>query len=138
MTVDLLVEFPAHIIYVLTALLLLDYFYLPSKINYTFLDEQGIVWVEFHLKINQEFNSGLESGTYNGGIVKPHNGHWTYFDKSIELKTGDLVHYWIHVNHNGVKYNSEKRQFRVTGKKKVINIFSKRCTDTNFHFRTTF
>lgn len=66
------------------------------------------------MQINKEF-LGLEVGAIQRDIVKAHDGQWTYSDKKMQLKVGDIVYYWIHIVHNNEFYNLVDQKFPVTG-----------------------
>lgn len=87
--------------------------------SFVLADEPGIVWVAFHLKLNDKFH-GLESGDRKD-IARSKNGKWTYEDNKVELKFGDVVYYWVQIVHHpaggkSVDYNLIDQEYQVAGK----------------------
>lgn len=78
-----------------------------------------MVWADIHVKINSKFNSPKDFGPINANIVKAHNGQWTYEDKTLNLKVGDTVYYWIHFVHNQMDYHLLDKEYNVTGKSTI-------------------
>ncbi|KAF7994035.1 hypothetical protein HCN44_011304 [Aphidius gifuensis] len=85
----------------------------PKGIRISIPDEEGISLVAFHVKFNEEF-SGIEAGTIARDILRIKKGRWTYEDFTTELKTGDIVYYWIHVVYDGLGYNLLFQEHHVT------------------------
>lgn len=79
------------------------------------LDENGISLVAYHIRFNEEFD-GLEAGTIAVDIINVRKGRWYYGNRDVQLKFGDVIHYWVHVVYNGLGYNLLNQQHVVTGK----------------------
>lgn len=74
-------------------------------------DEEGIQYVSFHIKFSEEDQYGPRL------IARFHDDNrWTYEDRSIRLIPGDIVYYWVHVRHDGLKYNLYDQQYHVISK----------------------
>lgn len=71
------------------------------------------------MKINEPFEYGLEVGSITVDTIKPIGGQWIYEDKSVKLKVGDVVYYWVNMVHNQVSYNLVNQQYNVSGSKIV-------------------
>ncbi|XP_012226140.1 beta-1,3-glucan-binding protein [Linepithema humile] len=87
----------------------------PAGLRISIPDEPGIHLVAFHVNINEEFDGGLEAGHIAKDILRARNGRWTYQDNHTQLRRGDTVHYWVHVQRDGLGYNRVHQQHRVTG-----------------------
>lgn len=61
----------------------------------------------------------------------------SYKNPSIALKVGDVIHYWIYVQHNYLGYRRESQQWQVKGNLRVLQfIFHRKCNycDDMFYF----
>lgn len=92
------------------------------------LDEEGIKLFAFHAKINEEMN-GREGGTLSRDILKPKNGRWTFIDKSVRLKPGDIIYYWTYVDYfdgeRKLGYPKDDQIFEVKGTLSFSYVISK-------------
>lgn len=68
----------------------------------------------YHIKFNEEFD-GLEAGTIAKDVLIVRQGRWYLGTRDIQLKPGDIIHYWVHVVYNGLGYNLLNQQHLVTG-----------------------
>jgi len=84
----------------------------PVGLRISVPDEQGIKWVAFHVKFNEDFD-GLEAGHIAKDILEVRNGRWTYEDRHTQLKRDDIIYYWINVLHQGQGYNLVGQSYRV-------------------------
>lgn len=62
-------------------------------------DEQGIALFAFHGKINTALKSS-EAGSFSQDIRSATKSRWVFTDNSTLLKPGDILYYWIYVEHN--------------------------------------
>lgn len=53
----------------------------------------------FHGNINKELG-WREAGTYSVDIRKPVDGRWTFYNREVKLKVGDVFYFWTYVLHN--------------------------------------
>lgn len=75
-------------------------------------DIEGMYWVAFHIKYNDEF-FGLESGDRKD-IFNAVNNRWVYEDQTMELKVGDIIYYWVQITYMNLEYNLINQQYQVT------------------------
>ncbi|XP_012226141.1 beta-1,3-glucan-binding protein [Linepithema humile] len=87
--------------------------YHPAGLRMSIPDEPGINLVAFHVNVNRRFN-GLEAGQIAKDILTARNGEWTYQDSHTQVKRGDIIYYWIHVQRHGLGYNLVDQMHRVT------------------------
>lgn len=63
--------------------------------------------------------NGREGGTLSRDILKAKNGRWTYIDKSVKLKPGDVIYYWTYVDYfdgeRKLGYPKDDQMFEVKG-----------------------
>lgn len=48
------------------------------------------------------------------------NDRWTYVNRQIKLEEGDVLHYWIYVQHGVLGYRLENQKFIATGVPNII------------------
>lgn len=74
----------------------------------------GIELVVFHGRCNRALKVN-EPGEIFGEVTAPNaaDGRWTYSNTDKQLVIGDVLHYWIYVQHRGVGYRLEGQQFTV-------------------------
>lgn len=73
----------------------------------------------FHGNINIPFEA-LEAGEMAKDIIRKRGDRWVFEDKSVRLKSGDVIYYWIYVILDGLGYQGLDRSHTVTGK--YINV----------------
>lgn len=62
-----------------------------------------------------------EPGEIHGEISEADkDGRWTYLNEDKQLMIGDVIYYWIYVQHNGVGYRLESQQFEVRDYNKEV------------------
>ncbi|XP_047993512.1 beta-1,3-glucan-binding protein-like [Leguminivora glycinivorella] len=73
------------------------------------IPDDGYTMFSFHGTFNTKMN-GFEAGQWNRDHVRPKNGleKWTFRDKNVKLKIGNVIYYWISVEKNGLLYKSEE------------------------------
>lgn len=64
--------------------------------------------------MNKEIDEDI--GDIFNRVSAPFNGHWMFFDKTIILKKGDMLHYWVGVYHDKVIQKKKLLSYVVTGK----------------------
>ncbi|RZF33475.1 hypothetical protein LSTR_LSTR010131 [Laodelphax striatellus] len=79
-------------------------------------DEEGITLYAFHGRLNEEFEQ-TDEGQFSADVLRPNYlGVWTYYNREIELKTGDVIHYWIYVVKGGVEYERVSLRYEIKDK----------------------
>lgn len=73
----------------------------------------------FHGKINEEI-SQIEPGDFSDDIKTKDDGRLTYYNPNLELKKGDIVHYWYFVQNNQLGYRKDAQKWVVPSKIKFI------------------
>lgn len=67
----------------------------------------------FHGNINRVFY-GTEAGEYNGETRQKIGHEWIFETERYKLKSGDVLHCWIYVQHDKHAYQMQK-QFTFPG-----------------------
>ncbi|KAF2893393.1 hypothetical protein ILUMI_12787 [Ignelater luminosus] len=70
----------------------------PAGITASIPDEEGIVSFTFNGRVNEKM-SGRENGTLSGKVTQALNGHWTFENRNVFVKAGDVIYYWVKVNY---------------------------------------
>lgn len=77
---------------------------------------EGIVLFGFHGSINKEIRA-REQGDFNGETRTKSNGGWWVFEtRRNQLQTGDVLNFWIYVQHNNFGYHLENQRYVYPGK----------------------
>lgn len=79
-------------------------------------DDDGIKLFGFHGSLNVPMN-GMELGQFNEDVLQksPITGRWTYVNKSIKLKPGDILYFWLYVYKHNMAYMKTQQKFIVNG-----------------------
>ena len=80
----------------------------------TTTDERGIVLFAFHGSINKEIRAN-EEGEFHGQTNVKSNGQWSYENKRYQLQRGDVLNFWLYVQHNDFGYKLEDLRFVYPG-----------------------
>lgn len=86
----------------------------PKGLRVTIPDEPGLELFAFHGKVNTEIN-GFDNGDLSADILQSNNGQWVFFDKDVELKSGDIINYWLFVQKSGLGYRRDGERYTVKG-----------------------
>nr|AYK02796.1 microbe binding protein [Manduca sexta] len=87
--------------------------YKPKGFSVSIPDGQNIGLFAFHGNINRGINKN-DVGTIAGEVLKAKNGMWIYEDPELELKVGDVIHYYVFVSINSKGYLKDNLSFTVT------------------------
>lgn len=69
--------------------------------------------VIFHGRTNRVLKVN-EPGEIHGEVTQPDkDGRWTFLDDDKRLVIGDVLNYWIYVQHRGIGYRLESQKFTV-------------------------
>lgn len=79
------------------------------------LDAENVTFFAFHGRLNQELANG-EPGEFSGEIRASEGGKWVYEKSGVDLKIGDMIHYWVFVQHGRLGYRREGANYTITGK----------------------
>lgn len=79
------------------------------------LDERGIVLYAFHGSINKEIRAN-EIGDFHGETRIKSQGVWSYETTRYQLQRGDVLHFWIYVQHENFGYKLENQRYVYPGK----------------------
>lgn len=77
-------------------------------------DFPGIQLFAFHGKRDEKFH-GNEPGDIVGTARKISNDRWKYVNRQTKLEEGDVLHYWIYVQHGVLGYRLENQKYIATG-----------------------
>lgn len=78
------------------------------------LDVRGIVLFAFHGSINKEIQAN-EQGDYHGQTRTKSNGQWSYENTRYKLQRGDVLHFWLYVQHENFGYKLENLRYVYPG-----------------------
>lgn len=59
---------------------------------------------------------GSENGDFHGEARVKSNGWWTYEDNRYQLQRGDVLNFWIYVQHDHFGYRLENQRYVYPGK----------------------
>lgn len=63
--------------------------------------------------------NGRESGQYSRDVTKAKDGRWTFWEPNARVKVGDVIHYWVYVDHNSgdrtLAYVKDDQSYTITG-----------------------
>ena len=77
----------------------------------------------FHAKVNKEIED-LEAGDIAVDIMRTKGGRWSYENRNLKLKIGDVINYWVHVQYNGLGYDRLGLTWTVSRKfNKLLSLF---------------
>ena len=73
----------------------------------------GIELLIFHGRTNRILKEN-EPGEIHGEVTSADkDGRWTFLNQDKQLIIGDVINYWIYVQHNGLGYRLEQQLFKV-------------------------
>lgn len=78
-------------------------------------DDAGIVLFAFHGSINKEIRAN-EYGDFHGETRTKSNGWWTYENHHYQLQQGDVLNFWLYVQHGSFGYRLENLRYNYPGK----------------------
>ncbi|XP_075224691.1 beta-1,3-glucan-binding protein-like [Lycorma delicatula] len=76
----------------------------PKGLRVSIPDHEGITLFAFHGNVNEDFEMGREAGQMAQDVLRKKNGRWTYINRDIRLKNGDILYYWLYVIKDGLGY----------------------------------
>jgi hypothetical protein len=74
----------------------------------------GIQMFAFHGNINKPI-SQVDPGEYSQDYTSPTGNTWSYFNKDLKLKAGDVIHYWVFIQFLKLGYRKDNQVWNVTG-----------------------
>lgn len=77
-------------------------------------DERGIVLFAFHGNINKEIRAN-EEGDFHGQTRTKANGLWSFTTTRYQLQRGDVLNFWLYVQHDNFGYKLEDLRFVYPG-----------------------
>nr|AGK40902.1 GRP6 [Nilaparvata lugens] len=92
----------------------------PKGFRASIPGEKGLTLFAFHGRINEEFEQ-TDEGQFSADVLGPDPiGFWTYTNREVHLKIGDVIHYWIYVVKDGVEYERVSLSYEVKGDLKKL------------------
>jgi hypothetical protein len=73
----------------------------------------GIQMFAFHGNINKPI-SQVDPGEYSQDYTSPTGNTWSYFNKDLKLKAGDVIHYWVFIQFLKLGYRKDNQVWNVT------------------------
>lgn len=70
-------------------------------------------FVAFQGNVNKRIGPN-QLGEISGEVYRPKDEKWTVHDRSISLRDGDEIHYWIYAQANESTYKKENQTWTVT------------------------
>uniref|UniRef100_A0A146KLX9 Beta-1,3-glucan-binding protein n=1 Tax=Lygus hesperus TaxID=30085 RepID=A0A146KLX9_LYGHE len=86
----------------------------PKGLRISIPDVEGSTLFAVHIKINEEFEGGLEAGHIARDVVIKKNGRWTFYEKHIRFKTGDRIYFWLYLIVDGLGKQLLNQEYVVT------------------------
>ena len=80
-----------------------------SLISHSITDVEGVQLFAYHGNVNKKIY-GTEPGDYHGETRRKFHADWCdcdqwhYYTDRYHLRTGDILHFWIHVQHGQLGY----------------------------------
>lgn len=69
----------------------------------------------FHGKINKEIHPE-EVGDFSGQARSKSNGWWSYENTQYQLQRGDVLHFWVYVQHGNFGYRLDNQRYVYPGR----------------------
>ncbi|XP_039284781.1 gram-negative bacteria-binding protein 3 isoform X2 [Nilaparvata lugens] len=99
----------------------------PKGFRASIPGEKGLTLFAFHGRINEEFEQ-TDEGQFSADVLGPDPiGFWTYTNREVHLKIGDVIHYWIYVVKDGVEYERVSLSYEVKDNKTCDPAAEFRC-----------
>lgn len=73
-------------------------------------DEPDIRLFAFHGNINEPIKSN-EIGQFHGDVTSNSRNEWSYMDRKYNFQVGDILYYWIYVQHGNLAYRLDGQTF---------------------------
>ncbi|XP_076629597.1 beta-1,3-glucan-binding protein 2 isoform X1 [Colletes latitarsis] len=85
----------------------------PNGIRISIPNEEGLQFFSFHGNLNKRITPN-EVGEISGDVYKEKNGKWYFEKQHLNLKNGEIMHYWIYAQINGTAYTRKDLTWTVT------------------------
>lgn len=85
-----------------------------NKIHRFHTDDRGVILFAFHGSINKAIQAN-ENGDFSGETRRKSNGFWTFENNRYRLQPGDILNFWIYVQHENFGYKLENQRFIYPG-----------------------
>ncbi|XP_034174855.2 beta-1,3-glucan-binding protein 1 [Osmia lignaria lignaria] len=85
----------------------------PRGIQISIPDTEGLQFFAFHGNINKKIEIN-KSGEILGEVYKKKDDKWTVTNEDVNLKNGDVIHYWTYALVNGSTYQIKNKKWTVT------------------------
>lgn len=86
----------------------------PKGFSVSIPDAPGIQLFAFHGNLNSPMD-GLENGQFSADILKNKNGRWTFINRKHEIKSGDVLYYWLYVQKESLGFRRDDQKHEFTG-----------------------
>lgn len=84
----------------------------PLGLRVSIPDADGVQFFTFHGNVNRGIVS-TELGDIHGDAFKSQDGRWTVEDRSVNLRDGDVINYWIYVQAGGASFRRDDQRWIV-------------------------
>lgn len=74
------------------------------------VDERGIALFAFHGSVNKVLRAN-EVGDFYGDTRNSYENEWSFETTRYQLQPGDVLNFWIYVQHNNFGYRLENQRF---------------------------
>lgn len=91
----------------------------PKGFSVSIPDTPGIQMFAFHGNLNSPME-GLENGQFSADVLKHKNGRWTFANRKHEIKSGDVLYYWLYVQKDSLGYRRDDQKHDFTGALNII------------------
>ncbi|KYN40475.1 Beta-1,3-glucan-binding protein [Trachymyrmex septentrionalis] len=82
----------------------------PQGLRVSIPDAPGLRIFGFHANINKAIRTN-EYGQIAGDTYLATDGRWIFEDSDVTIKNGDVLHYWIYVQTNGINHRKNDQRW---------------------------
>ncbi|EGI59533.1 PREDICTED: beta-1,3-glucan-binding protein-like [Acromyrmex echinatior] len=82
----------------------------PQGLRVSIPDAPGLRIFGFHANINKAIRTN-EYGQIAGDTYLATDDRWTFEDSDVTIKNGDVLHYWIYVQANGINHRKNNQRW---------------------------
>ncbi|XP_018365003.1 PREDICTED: beta-1,3-glucan-binding protein-like [Trachymyrmex cornetzi] len=82
----------------------------PQGLRVSIPDTPDLKIFGFHANINKAIRTN-EYGQIAGDTYLAIDGRWTFEDSDVTIKNGDVLHYWIYVQANGINHRKNNQRW---------------------------
>ncbi|XP_076239259.1 beta-1,3-glucan-binding protein [Calliopsis andreniformis] len=96
----------------------------PRGIRISIPHEEGVQFFAFQGNVNKKIGPS-QVGEISGEVYRQKDGKWTFQRENINMREGDIIHYWIYAQVDRSTYKRENQTWTVTSKSEETNVSSR-------------